>query len=194
MDRTPRLPLLPKPEQHSTLPSQRNQLPLLRERASEGTCCLLLLPTAAAAASVEPCLNCLAASQFLLMGEGQEPWLVTVGPGSAVIAEPISSVHLTQHEPFPVLGTARGGSLWPSSCTLSVAGVGAGGGHFCAIFTFAHFQFALVYFWASFIAQLVKNPATMRETWVRSLGWENPLEKGRATHSTTLVWRIPWTV
>ena len=127
MDRTPRLPLLPKPEQHSTLPSQRNQLPLLRERASEGTCCLLLLPTAAAAASVEPCLNCLAASQFLLMGEGQEPWLVTVGPGSAVIAEPISSVHLTQHELFPVPGTARGGSLWPSSHTLSVAGVGAGG-------------------------------------------------------------------
>ena len=73
-------------------------------------------------------------------------------------------------------------------------GLGRGGGHFCAIFTFAHFQFALVYFWASFIAQLVKNPATMRETWVRSLGWENPLEKGRATHSTTLVWRIPWTV
>ena len=85
---------------------------------------MLLLPTAAAAASVEPCLNCLAASEFLLIGEGQEPWLVTVGPGSAVIAEPISSVHLTQHELFPVLGTARGGLPWPSHRTLSVAGVG----------------------------------------------------------------------
>ena len=44
------------------------------------------------------------------------------------------------------------------------------------------------------VAQLVKNPPAMRETWVRSLGWEDPLEKGKATHSTILAWRIPWTV
>ena len=44
------------------------------------------------------------------------------------------------------------------------------------------------------VAQLVKNPPAMRETWVRSLGWEDPLEKGKATHSSILVWRIPWTV
>ena len=44
------------------------------------------------------------------------------------------------------------------------------------------------------IAQLVKNPSTMRETWVQSLGWEDPLEKGKATHISILVWRIPWTV
>ena len=37
--------------------------------------------------------------------------------------------------------------------------------------------------WASLVAQLVKNPPAMRETWVRSLGWEDPLEKGKATHS-----------
>ena len=43
-------------------------------------------------------------------------------------------------------------------------------------------------------AQLVKNHLTMRETWVWSLGWEDPLEKGKATHSSTLAWRIPWTV
>ena len=43
------------------------------------------------------------------------------------------------------------------------------------------------------MAQLVKNPPAMRETWVRSLGWENPLEKGKATHSSILSWRIPWT-
>ena len=61
-----------------------------------------------------------------MIGEGQESWLVTVGPGSAIIAEPISSVHLTQHEPFLVLRTARGGSPWPSSCTLSVAGAAGG--------------------------------------------------------------------
>ena len=48
--------------------------------------------------------------------------------------------------------------------------------------------------WASLVAQLVKNPPTMRETWVRSLGWEDPLEKGKATHSSILAWRIPWTI
>ena len=45
-----------------------------------------------------------------------------------------------------------------------------------------------------FVAQLVKNPPAMRETWVRSLGWEDPLEKGKATHSNILAWSIPWTV
>ena len=44
------------------------------------------------------------------------------------------------------------------------------------------------------MTQLVKNPPAMRETWVRSLGWEVPLEKGEATHSSILAWRIPWTV
>ena len=41
------------------------------------------------------------------------------------------------------------------------------------------------------MAQLVKNPPAMQETWVRSLGWEDPLEKGKATHSSVLAWRIP---
>ena len=45
----------------------------------------------------------------------------------------------------------------------------------------------------STVAQLVKNPPAMWETWVRSLGWEDPLEKGKATHSSILAWRIPWT-
>ena len=40
---------------------------------------------------------------------------------------------------------------------------------------------------------MVKNPPTMWETWVRSLGQEDPLEKGMSTHSSILVWRIPWT-
>ena len=48
--------------------------------------------------------------------------------------------------------------------------------------------------WASLVAQLVKNPPAMWETWVRSLGWEDPLVKGKATHSSILAWRIPWTV
>ena len=44
------------------------------------------------------------------------------------------------------------------------------------------------------LAQLVENSPAMWETWVRSLGWEDPLEKGRAIHSSILAWRIPWTV
>ena len=48
--------------------------------------------------------------------------------------------------------------------------------------------------WASLVDQLVKNPPAVRETWVPSLSWEDPLEKGKATHSSILAWRIPWTV
>ena len=50
------------------------------------------------------------------------------------------------------------------------------------------------YSWASLVAQLVNNPPAMWETWVRSLGWENPLKKGKATHSSILAQRIPWTI
>ena len=48
--------------------------------------------------------------------------------------------------------------------------------------------------WASLMVQLVKNPPAMWETWVWSLGWGDPLEKGRVTHSSVLAWRIPWTI
>ena len=54
--------------------------------------------------------------------------------------------------------------------------------------------YPLQYSWASLVAQLIKNPPAMWETWARSLGWEDPLEKGKATHSSILAWRIPWTV
>ena len=46
--------------------------------------------------------------------------------------------------------------------------------------------YPLQYSWNSLVAQLLKNPPAMRETWVRSLGWEDPLEKGKATHSSIL--------
>ena len=46
--------------------------------------------------------------------------------------------------------------------------------------------YPLQYSWASLVAQLVKNMPAMQETWVRSLGWEDPLEKGKATHSSIL--------
>ena len=44
------------------------------------------------------------------------------------------------------------------------------------------------------MAQMVKNLPALQETWVRSLGWEDPLEEGMATHSSILAWRIPGTV
>ena len=46
---------------------------------------------------------------------------------------------------------------------------------------------------ASLVSQLVKNLPAMQETWVQSLGWEDPLQKGTATHCSILAWRIPWT-
>ena len=54
--------------------------------------------------------------------------------------------------------------------------------------------YELQYSWTSLVAQLIKNPLAMQETWVRTLGWEDPLEKGSATHSSILAWRTPWTV
>ena len=52
--------------------------------------------------------------------------------------------------------------------------------------------YPLQYSSVSLVAQLVKNLPTMQENWVQSLGWEDPLEKEMATHSSTLAWRITW--
>ena len=54
-----------------------------------------------------------------------------------------------------------------------------------------HFKVNLMYV---LVDQQVKNLPAMWETWVQSLGWEDPLEKGKSTHSSILAWRIPWTV
>ena len=51
----------------------------------------------------------------------------------------------------------------------------------------------LVFKGTSLVTQMVKRPPTMRDTLVQSLGWEDPLEKEIATHSSTLAWKIPWT-
>ena len=59
---------------------------------------------------------------------------------------------------------------------------------------FFFFFFAVQHVRPSLVAQLVKNLSAMQETWVQSLGWEDPLEKGKAIHSSSLAWRIPWTV
>ena len=49
------------------------------------------------------------------------------------------------------------------------------------------------YSWTFLVAQMVKRLSTTRETWVRSLGWEDPLEKETAIHPSTIAWKIPWT-
>ena len=60
-----------------------------------------------------------------------------------------------------------------------------------------NYLFMKIIFWtplgASLVALTVKNLPTMQETWVGSLGWEDPLEEGTAIHSSILAWRIPWT-
>ena len=63
-----------------------------------------------------------------------------------------------------------------------------------SLFMDVHTNGVPVFAWASLVAQLVKNLPAMQETWVRSLGWEDPVEKGTATHSSILAWRIPQTV
>ena len=52
--------------------------------------------------------------------------------------------------------------------------------------------YPLKYSWASLVAQTVENPPAMWETWVQSLGREDPVEEGMATHSSILAWGIPW--
>ena len=54
--------------------------------------------------------------------------------------------------------------------------------------------YPLQYSWTFLVAELVNNLPAMQETWIQSLGLENPMEKGKATHSSILAWRIPWTI
>ena len=61
------------------------------------------------------------------------------------------------------------------------------------IHTHTHSHIYICMYWACLVAQTVKNPPAMRETWVRSLGWEDALKEGMATHFSILAWRIPWT-
>ena len=73
-----------------------------------------------------------------------------------------------------------------SACNAGDPGLIPGSGRFPG----EGMGYPLQFSWASLVAQLVKNPPAMRETWVRSLGWEYPLEKGTATHPNILAWRI----
>ena len=66
--------------------------------------------------------------------------------------------------------------------------------HNSNLFVYTHTHTRIyTYTWPSLVANTVKNPPAMQETWVQSLGREDPLEKRMATHSSILAWRIPWT-
>ena len=78
---------------------------------------------------------------------------------------------------------ATSAGLYPSGCYLQL--------FYCWLkYTRVGFQ-ELMRFWDSLVAQMLENLPAMRETWVQSLGWEDPLEESMATHSTILAWRIP---
>ena len=109
--------------------------------------------------------------------------------GSRWMRTPPDLTHIfpvSQHSPLGFPGSSAGkGSTCKAGDPSSIPGnrrsPGEGVGY------------PLQYSWASLVAQMVKKPPTRWETWVWSLGWEDPLEEGMATHSTILAWRIPWT-
>ena len=92
------------------------------------------------------------------------------------------------------------GIIWPyspessvvkeSACNAGDPGLISGSGRS----TGEGIAYPLQYSSASLVGQLVKTLPAIQGTWVRSLGWEDPLEKGKASHSSILAWRIPWTV
>ena len=67
--------------------------------------------------------------------------------------------------------------------------------HFLSSKVFLKLTYAIkkTHNWASLVAQTVEDLPAVQEPWVRSLGWDDPLEEGMATHSSVLAWRIPWT-
>ena len=89
-----------------------------------------------------------------------------------------------------------------SACNAGVSGLIPGSFQFLGHFnswvrrllgqTWRRDRLSTSVFLDSLVAQLIKNLPTMQETWVQSLGWDNPLEKGKATHSSNLAWRVPW--
>ena len=83
-------------------------------------------------------------------------------------------------------GSAGKGSACNAGDPSSIPGLGR--------FTEQEIGYPFQYSWASLVAQLVNNLPAKQETWVRLLGWEVPLKKGKATHSSILAWRIPWTI
>ena len=93
-------------------------------------------------------------------------------------------------KPVKILGFSGNSAGKESICNAGDPGLIPGSGRSAG----ERIGYPFQYSWASLVTQLVKNLPTMRETWVLSMGWEDPLEKGKATHSSILAWKIPWTV
>ena len=91
---------------------------------------------------------------------------------------------LYQEQDFPDSSVGK-----ESACNAGDSGSISGLGRFAG----KGIGYPLQYSWASLVAQLVKNPPAMQETWVQSLGWDDPLEKGKAAFSSIVAWRIPGT-
>ena len=107
---------------------------------------------------------------------------------------PAGSAKVCSH--CPVLNSALGLLL---AFAIVVPTLGLGLHEFLSIvwalfFSISFFFFPFPLLWASLVAWLVKNPPAVRGSWVQSLGWEDPLEKGKTAQSSILAWRIPWTV
>ena len=99
-------------------------------------------------------------------------------------------VHSYFHLPVAFLGFSDSSVAKESACkaldTGSIPGLGRSPGE--------GIGYPLQYSWASLVAKLIENPPAIWEAWIPFLGWEDPLEKGKATHTSILAWRIPWTV
>ena len=95
-------------------------------------------------------------------------------------------IHDTGHSPSFLQYHSHSEATWhspsPSPCSA-----------FSGFFPFSFFYLIYCIIWASLVTQTVKNLPAMQEMWVRSLGWEDPLENEMATHSSVLAWEIPWT-
>ena len=108
----------------------------------------------------------------------------------SVLQSTRTAAHLRILQHQPILLKCCGSAGKESACSAGDPGSIPGSGRSAGEGIGYSFQYS----WASLVAQwLVKNPPAMWETWIRSLGWEDPLEKGKAAHSSILAWRIPWT-
>ena len=131
-----------------------------------------------------------------------EPWTALEGPGKDQLDTWVKSkppiIKVTNKtkvgralgfckevdSPLGFPGSSVGkGSTYKSGDPSSIPGLGSS--------TREGIGYPLQYSWASLLAQIVKNLPVMQETWVQSLGWEDPLEEGMATQSSILAWRIP---
>ena len=102
----------------------------------------------------------------------------------------LTAVCLKQHLGYVETGFCHSSAGKESACNAgdpsSIPGLGRSTGE--------GIGYLLHCLWASLVVHLVKNPPAMQETPVRFLGWEDPLEKGKVTHSSILAWRISWTI